>query len=130
MKTLPPLLFVLVLFTQIGLKLGIGTWFIINQSEIIEQFCINKENEALQCNGKCHLNKQIALIENHDTEQENNSEEQSNKVPTVQEFIETSSDCNPFLIKISSSKQKTYYRINYYEHPYLFIEKAPPQYIA
>ena len=36
--------------------------------EIIAKYCINKDNEALQCNGKCHLSKQL----NTNTTSENN----------------------------------------------------------
>ncbi len=39
----------------------------MNQTEIIELFCINKEKPKLQCNGKCHLTTQLANVEN-DTE--------------------------------------------------------------
>ena len=32
--------------------------YIVRKDFIIEKFCINKEKPELQCNGKCHLNKQ------------------------------------------------------------------------
>ncbi|MFC2175489.1 hypothetical protein ACFLR1_00790 [Bacteroidota bacterium] len=31
----------------------------INQSSIIANFCVNKEEPELKCNGKCHLKKQL-----------------------------------------------------------------------
>ena len=43
--------------------------YFINQAEIIELFCINKEKPQLQCDGKCHLATQLAEVEN-DTEDE------------------------------------------------------------
>ncbi|MCO6501215.1 MAG: hypothetical protein J5I47_12680 [Vicingus serpentipes] len=41
--------------------------YFINQAEITELFCINKEKPQLQCNGKCHLAKQLVKV---DTEKE------------------------------------------------------------
>lgn len=37
--------------------------YLVNKAEIIEQFCENKEKPQLQCNGKCHLAKQIVQVE-------------------------------------------------------------------
>lgn len=31
----------------------------MNQTEIIMEFCVNKNKPELQCNGKCHLAKQL-----------------------------------------------------------------------
>jgi hypothetical protein len=33
--------------------------YLLNQSEITELFCINKDKPEMQCNGKCHLKKQF-----------------------------------------------------------------------
>lgn len=33
--------------------------FILNQEYVKEFLCINKEQPELQCNGKCHLSKQL-----------------------------------------------------------------------
>lgn len=52
--------------------------FFVNQIEITELFCINKEKPQLQCNGKCHLTKQFIKAENNKDEMpfsQNNSEE-------------------------------------------------------
>ena len=37
--------------------------YFVNQSEIIELFCENKEEPQLQCNGKCHLAKELIKTE-------------------------------------------------------------------
>lgn len=34
-------------------------------NEIVEKYCVNKEKPQLQCNGKCHLAKQLSAT-NHD----------------------------------------------------------------
>jgi hypothetical protein len=31
----------------------------INKAQITKQFCVNKEEPELKCNGKCHLSKQL-----------------------------------------------------------------------
>ncbi|MCB0402744.1 MAG: hypothetical protein KDD41_11710, partial [Flavobacteriales bacterium] len=48
-----------------------------NQSAIAEAFCVNKEKPQLQCNGKCHLAKQLEQVTENDqdvpfTPQQNN----------------------------------------------------------
>jgi len=48
----------LVLF-QSTIKTSIVTYFYINQDYIAETKCENKQNIALQCKGKCYLNKKI-----------------------------------------------------------------------
>ena len=42
--------------------------YFINQSEITDLFCINKEKPQLQCNGKCHLAKQLVKVDNESEE--------------------------------------------------------------
>lgn len=38
-------------------------------SEIIEKYCVNKDKPELQCNGKCHLAKELSVLsENTDNQ--------------------------------------------------------------
>ena len=37
--------------------------YFINQAEITELFCINKEKPKLECNGKCHLAKELVKVD-------------------------------------------------------------------
>lgn len=37
--------------------------YFVNQAEITELFCINKEKPKLECNGKCHLAKELAKVD-------------------------------------------------------------------
>lgn len=53
----------------INFKSFVTASYFINQAEIIELFCINKEKPQLQCDGKCHLATQLAEVEN-DTDDE------------------------------------------------------------
>jgi len=47
--------------------------FAINQEEITEKFCENKDKPKLQCNGQCHLSK-VLQEQNQQEEEENISE--------------------------------------------------------
>ncbi|MDG1475963.1 MAG: hypothetical protein P8Q14_02340, partial [Vicingaceae bacterium] len=51
----------------INFKSFVTVSYFINQAEIIELFCINKEKPELKCDGKCHLATQLTEVEN-DTE--------------------------------------------------------------
>lgn len=43
-------------------------YFQLNVDYIIENYCINKDKPKLQCNGKCHLAKQLTLTSDSDKE--------------------------------------------------------------
>lgn len=51
----------------INFKSFVTISYFVNQAEIIELFCINKEKPIIKCDGKCHLATQLAEVEN-DTE--------------------------------------------------------------
>ena len=37
--------------------------YFVNQAEITELFCVNKEKPKLECNGKCHLAKELVKVD-------------------------------------------------------------------
>ncbi|WP_425077021.1 hypothetical protein [Psychroserpens sp. S379A] len=37
-------------------------YYQLNIDYIIETYCVNKEEPELQCNGKCHLSKQLQVV--------------------------------------------------------------------
>ena len=45
---------------------GYVAYFELNIDYIVETYCVNKEKPQLQCNGKCHLVKQIASTTDKD----------------------------------------------------------------
>lgn len=51
-------------------NLSYVAYFELNIDYIIETYCVNKEKPQLQCNGKCHLAKQLTL-NTADTEETN-----------------------------------------------------------
>ena len=66
--------FTYILFLAFALRpvynLGYVAYFELNIDYIIETYCVNKEKPQLQCNGKCHLAKQLTLTTT-DTEDSN-----------------------------------------------------------
>lgn len=62
----------LIIFSLASIKEAtMYAFFKINQSAIVELFCINKEEPELKCEGKCHLSAQIAKA--NDSEKEENA---------------------------------------------------------
>ncbi len=53
---------------SINIKSLVTINYFINQSEIIELFCINKDKPQLECNGKCHLATQLITIDENQEE--------------------------------------------------------------
>lgn len=53
----------LVLLFSTNLKSFITINYLLNKAEITELFCINKEKPKLECNGKCHLAKEIKKVD-------------------------------------------------------------------
>lgn len=49
----------------INFKSFVTASYFINQAEIIELFCINKEKPLLKCDGKCHLATQLTEVESN-----------------------------------------------------------------
>jgi hypothetical protein len=100
--------------------------FIVNQQEITAKLCKNKEKPKLQCNGKCHLKKQLAKIEN--SEKKEDKKQHSNQSIKVEELFFTSlenSSSSFFTFEVKTKKTYTY--LNLY-HFYLNQNlKAPPQ---
>ncbi len=60
------ILFIIVLAFNSFISTFILGNYIVNKSEIIELFCINKEETKFQCDGKCHLKSQIKKAEGED----------------------------------------------------------------
>lgn len=58
-----------ILMFPLSMKMGIIAYFKIEQKEIIDKYCVNKNKPAMHCNGKCHLNKQLEKVEEQRSEQ-------------------------------------------------------------
>lgn len=49
-------------------------YYELNIDYIIETYCVNKDKPQLQCNGKCHLSKQLQLKSQEDAGAQNTSD--------------------------------------------------------
>lgn len=64
-------LFGLILLTSVVWQSVVIVHFYVNQAEIEENYCINKDKPELNCHGQCHLNQ--ILQQNEDTKVEEKS---------------------------------------------------------
>ena len=95
--------------------------FKLNQKAIIEQFCINKSKPELQCNGKCHLTKE--LQETEDTPSE--------KIINTRNFdlaFSSNFEIELKIPKISKKRELVIYKEFQHTEPYLEILVPPPIY--
>ncbi|WP_298534479.1 hypothetical protein [uncultured Algibacter sp.] len=69
-KSIAILLF-LVLSVRPAYYLGQVAYYQLNIDYIIENYCINTDKPELQCNGKCHLAKQIQIETNEGSQNGN-----------------------------------------------------------
>jgi hypothetical protein len=64
-------LFTYVLFFALAFKpiytIGYISYFELNIDYIVETYCVNKAQPKLQCNGQCHLAKQLNKVTNSDS---------------------------------------------------------------
>jgi hypothetical protein len=100
------------IFTANAMAIALmGIWYMNDQDYFTDNFCVNKEKKEMQCNGRCHLQKQISGQKG-----EQNKEEIS--VPVL-EFEYT---C--FAKKIVTKRKFTNYIQHYFFTSPLFY-KAP-----
>lgn len=100
--------------------------FIVNQQEITAKLCENKAKPKLQCNGKCHLKKQLAKIDN--SEKKEDKKQNSNPSFKVEDVFYSSleNSISQFQLQINETK-KSFYYLNLYHFQLNQNLKAPPQ---
>ena len=109
------------IFIANALAIGImSVWYTTDKEYFTNNFCVNKEKISLQCNGRCHLKKQIS----------GNTETNKKKeisIPVLEfEFIVTNkqiSNTRPYSIIV---KNKTNNYFSAYKAPYLETKHHPP----
>ncbi len=96
--------------------------FYANQDEIIEEFCENKAKPELNCNGNCHLSKELNKQIDKVPSQEKNELNFSLFLPIAYSEINTVEINHPRLKKYYNS----FYKNNYH---YLVMDTIlhPPQ---
>lgn len=63
MKKLGAIFLLLLFFSPFILKVGIvASWF-VHYDYILENICVQKDEEVNTCNGKCHLNKELQKVD-------------------------------------------------------------------
>jgi len=93
--------------------------FKINQ-EFFATICANKDNPEMQCNGKCHLKKQIQQHE-EESSKENQITEKENQL-----FFQNKSDSTN-TSAISSSEKRLSYLEPLYSTQHFFDVFHPPK---
>jgi hypothetical protein len=83
--------------------------YFVNQTEIIELFCANKDKPVLQCNGKCHLATQLAEVENDTEESPFSQSNLSYNIELNLSFATTKIDIQP---KMKEVKKANYFTKN------------------
>jgi hypothetical protein len=121
----------LFLLSILALPLSIKTYlyidYTINKEEITQKYCENKDKPEMECNGCCHLNKELNIVEK--AEESENSSFPISKI--------SKQEIQPFLIqciqKISFSlNDYTFYSNNFgtYSNLYSFLffakDNKPP----
>jgi hypothetical protein len=63
MRLMVAIALIFVLFLPFGLKLTVVMNYLANLNHYSTELCENKNKPELNCNGKCHLSKEIKAIE-------------------------------------------------------------------
>jgi hypothetical protein len=103
-------IFIALLFVYtINFKSFVTVSYFVNQTEIIELFCANKDKPVLQCNGKCHLATQLAEVENDTEESPFSQSNLSYNIELNLSFATTKIDIQP---KMKEVKKANYFTKN------------------
>lgn len=92
--------------------------YIINYNYIVTVVCINKDKVELQCNGKCHLKKELAKS----SEQENSTKSKESKTNKILEVLFLN---NIYIIHFENYNYSYASTINYYySNLYTYLKGA------
>ena len=122
MKKLLVISLVFTLLFQSGKPLVIGSWYLINKTEITDKFCINKDNDSFNCAGKCHLNRILESDKSSDKNTPSNlPQEEETNFTVFNEII------NKQLLfrKKTSKKIQFVFEFNYFLEPVFFVFHPP-----
>lgn len=120
---------VIVFIAPLAMKSYSYVHYLVDYDNISENHCENKDKPELQCNGKCYLNKQIAIVDGVDIAKERapapsaptkDTFEQPNFTPYTNRF-----DCSRNSFYIRKKVVKLY--IDQYDHIYSKSIFCPPK---
>jgi hypothetical protein len=67
-------------------QVGYFAYFKVNQAQIIEKYCVNKDKPEMECNGHCHLKKELNKTKVAEEQEEDG--ENRNRLPEIElEFL-------------------------------------------
>lgn len=69
MRQVVAIFLLFILMFPLAMKMGVIAYFKIEQKEITEKYCVNKDKPEMHCNGKCHLKEQLQKVEEEPLEQ-------------------------------------------------------------
>lgn len=109
----------------INFKSFVTISYFVNQAEIIELFCINKEKPQLKCDGKCHLATQLAEVETDTEETPFSQSNLSYELEIDLSLTETKIEFNPKIENLK--KQNQFYYTSSISDGYYSILSPPPK---
>ena len=83
--------------------------FYINQTEIAEELCENKEKPELNCNGHCYLKKELTKQNEVNTDQENSEIRLMVIWPYAFNDIEPIEISSPIEVQLNKSRYSNHY---------------------
>lgn len=111
---LASLLIIVVLFSG-TYKSWIRISYEINKLEIIEKFCVNKEETTFKCEGKCHLKTTLDKVD-----EESKSSNKAENIPQVQLLL---FNITFEKVKFNSSTNRVEL-LSYYDNSYSFLSQS------
>lgn len=93
----------------------------MNQAEITELFCINKEKPRLKCNGKCHLKSTM------ETSSRANASEATLQMVWTEVFTSSHDAELVLFVDVSGKAQLFFDKVNATDKGYSFAVPDPPQ---
>lgn len=105
--------------------LGCLAYYGLNIHEIIEQYCVNKDKPALQCDGKCFLAQQLNKVSDSD---ENSSEKFLSVIfeSFIPVYISTHPEVKFYSFNAFSTKEKEFKYCNTYSFLHESSNFKPP----
>ena len=99
--------------------------YVVFYDYIKNELCVNKENKAMGCNGKCHLKKELARASEQDKNASHNFSVESNVV-----FYQDFHDFSIVYTLLIATKPHNFYYNNLYSQSFYKVLIKPPVYLS
>ena len=102
--------------------LAMSTWYMQDRDYFIKNFCVNTEKKELNCNGRCHLQKQFR--------EDQNSKSEQIAIPVLElEFTCNCDTCIPERLPTDYINHQSTLHVGAYTPPTLSKDIPPPNII-